>query len=113
MTMNTHSVAVLAPAAEDPLPLPGSPPEMPAPRPRVGDPKRIGGPVLPKRTGGSNQLIDMRELAVYIARPYQTVQKQYQKWGIPYVRVGRAICFRVRSIDAWIEAREEKPKPKP
>lgn len=63
----------------------------------------------PGRIGGSNQLIDMRELAAYIARPYRTVQESYKRWGIPYVKVGKAVVFRLRDVDAWIEQRVEKP----
>ncbi len=54
--------------------------------------------------GGSIQLIGMREAAARLDVPLSTFQKHYREWGVPVRKIGRAVKFMVRELDAWIEA---------
>jgi len=57
--------------------------------------------------GGSNKLLSTREAAIYMGVRYRTLQSRYRIWGIPHHRVGRAVLFRVRDLDKWLDERRE------
>jgi excisionase family DNA binding protein len=58
---------------------------------------------LPKRIGGSNKLISLKDTAAMLDVPTSTLYKQWQNWGLKAYRVGRALKFRERDIDAWLD----------
>jgi excisionase family DNA binding protein len=58
---------------------------------------------LPTRIGGSNKLISLRETAERIDVPTSTLYKQWRNWGLPAYHVGRALKFRERDIEAWLD----------
>jgi excisionase family DNA binding protein len=58
---------------------------------------------LPARIGGSNKLISLRETAERIDVPTSTLYKQWRAWGLEAYRIGRALKFRERDIEAWID----------
>jgi excisionase family DNA binding protein len=53
--------------------------------------------------GGSNRLIGCREAAEYLSVPERTVRDNWQRWGLLGYKVGRAIRFRERDVEAWLE----------
>jgi excisionase family DNA binding protein len=60
---------------------------------------------LPTRIGGSNKLISLADTAELLGVPTSTLYKRWREFGLPAYRVGRAIKFRERDIDAWLETR--------
>ena len=55
------------------------------------------------RLGGSNRLIGVRETAVRLDVPVSTLYKHWREWKLTAYRVGRALKFRERDIEAWLE----------
>ncbi|MET7986280.1 helix-turn-helix domain-containing protein [Streptomyces sp. NPDC005281] len=58
--------------------------------------------------GGSNRLMGPNEMAEYLAISKKTLYAQYRTWGIPHVRVGRHLRFRVRDVEHWLEQHENQ-----
>jgi excisionase family DNA binding protein len=55
------------------------------------------------RLGGSNRLIGVRETAERLDVPVSTLYKHWREWQLTAYRVGRALKFRERDIEAWLE----------
>ena len=53
--------------------------------------------------GGSNRLLSVPEAAEYLAVPERTLRENFRRWGIPAHKVGRALRFRVRDIESYLE----------
>jgi excisionase family DNA binding protein len=53
--------------------------------------------------GGSNRLMSCKEAAQYLSVPERTLRDNWRRWGLKAHRVGRAIRFRERDIEAWLE----------
>jgi excisionase family DNA binding protein len=53
--------------------------------------------------GGSNRLLNAREVGALLGLPERTVRAEWNKWGLPAKRIGRALRWRERDVDAWIE----------
>jgi excisionase family DNA binding protein len=54
--------------------------------------------------GGSNRLLSTREAAEMLGISRQTLYNNWRSWGLKSVKVGGALKFRVRDIEAWLEA---------
>jgi excisionase family DNA binding protein len=55
------------------------------------------------RLGGSNRLIGVRETAARLDVPISTLYKHWRDWQLTAYRVGRALKFRERDIEVWLE----------
>jgi len=55
------------------------------------------------RLGGSNRLIGVRETAERLDVPVSTLYKHWREWQLTAYRVGRALKFRERDIEIWLE----------
>jgi excisionase family DNA binding protein len=53
--------------------------------------------------GGSNRLVGVPEAAEYLSIPERTLREKFRRWGIPAHKVGRALRFRARDIEAYLE----------
>ena len=58
---------------------------------------------LPKRIGGSNKLIGLKETAAMLDVPESSMYKNWRTWGLKAYRVGRSLKFRERDIEAWLD----------
>jgi excisionase family DNA binding protein len=56
--------------------------------------------------GGSNRLMRAGEVAALLDLPERTVRAQWRAWGLPAVRIGRALRFRERDVQAFITRNE-------
>ena len=54
-------------------------------------------------SGGSNRLMGVPEAAEFLAVPERTLRENWRRWGLAAHRVGRAIRFRERDIECWLE----------
>jgi excisionase family DNA binding protein len=53
--------------------------------------------------GGSNKLLNLAEAAAYLGLEDPLKLRRWRhQWGIPATKVGRAVKFRQRDLDAWI-----------
>jgi hypothetical protein len=57
---------------------------------------------LPTRIGGSNRLISLIDTAELLDVPTSTLYKK-RLWGLQAYRIGRALKFRERDIEAWLD----------
>lgn len=57
-------------------------------------------------TGGSNQLVSAAEAARYLDCSQITLLRNREEWGIPWVKVGNRVKFRVRDLDTFIKKSE-------
>lgn len=57
--------------------------------------------------GGSNRLLNSREVGELLGLPETTIRAQWRKWGLQAVKVGRALRWRERDLEAWIEKHKE------
>jgi excisionase family DNA binding protein len=55
------------------------------------------------RLGGSNRLIGVRETAARLDVPVSTLYTHWREWQLTAYRVGRALKFRERDIEVWLE----------
>ena len=53
--------------------------------------------------GGSNRLVGCREAAEFLSVPERTLRENWRRWGMPGYKVGRAIRFRERDLEIWLE----------
>jgi excisionase family DNA binding protein len=53
--------------------------------------------------GGSNKLLSIKETAEYLSISERTLRNHFRTWGIPAHKVGRAIRFRMRDIESFLE----------
>ena len=58
---------------------------------------------LPTRIGGSNKLISLADTAARLDVPTSTLYKRWREWGLQAYRIGRALKFRERDIEAWLD----------
>jgi excisionase family DNA binding protein len=56
--------------------------------------------------GGSNRLLSVDELAVYLGVPKKTVYGCWRQWGLRGYRVGRYLRFRERHVEEWLRNQE-------
>jgi excisionase family DNA binding protein len=56
--------------------------------------------------GGSNQLFTLDETARFLGVHPKTLYKNWRKWGLKGIQVGRAIKFRDRDVEAWLQENE-------
>lgn len=54
-------------------------------------------------SGGSNRLMSVEEVAAYLGVPKSTVYDRWERWGLTGIRVGRALRFRQRDVETWID----------
>lgn len=53
--------------------------------------------------GGSNRLLNSREVGELLGLPERTVRAEWRKWGLEAHRIGRALRWRERDVHAWID----------
>ncbi len=53
--------------------------------------------------GGSNRMLSVRETAELLGVPLSTIYSQWRGWGLKAYRVGRALKFREREIESWLQ----------
>lgn len=53
--------------------------------------------------GGSNQLFTLEETARFLGVHPKTLYRNFRKWNLPAHQVGRAIKFRGRDVESWLE----------
>lgn len=53
-------------------------------------------------------LITMKEAAELLGYSADSFRKYYKKHGIPYIKIGRRVRFRVQTIEAYIEKIEKE-----
>ena len=53
--------------------------------------------------GGSNQLLSAAATASQLDISVDTLYRQWEEWGMVGYRIGRALKFRERDIEAFIE----------
>jgi excisionase family DNA binding protein len=58
---------------------------------------------LPKRIGGSNKLISLKDTAAMLDVPESSMYKNWRTWGLKAYRVGRSLKFRERDVEAWLD----------
>lgn len=51
-----------------------------------------------------SSLLDKAEAAAYLGTTERHIQRLWAERRIPAVKVGRKVRFRVRDLDAWIDA---------
>jgi excisionase family DNA binding protein len=56
--------------------------------------------------GGSNRLLNSREVGELLGLPERTIRAEWKNWGLRTYRVGRALRWRERDVMAWIESRK-------
>ena len=56
--------------------------------------------------GGSNRLVSVEELAIWLGVPKKTVYGCWRQWGLKGYRVGRYLRFRERHVEEWLQSRE-------
>lgn len=56
-----------------------------------------------KNLGGSNRMISLRDTAERLGVTPDSFYKTWRRWGIPAYRIGKAIKFRERDIEHWLE----------
>jgi excisionase family DNA binding protein len=54
-------------------------------------------------SGGSNRLIGCKELAEFLSVPERTVRENWRRWGITGYKIGRAIRFRGRDVETFLQ----------
>jgi excisionase family DNA binding protein len=61
-------------------------------------------PLLPAvAAGGSNVLLTTRQAAEYLAVTERALRDNFRRWGLPAHKVGRALRFRVRDTEAYLD----------
>lgn len=53
--------------------------------------------------GGSNRLLNSREVGELLGLPERTIRAQWKEWGLKAYRVGRALRWRERDVLDWLE----------
>jgi excisionase family DNA binding protein len=69
-------------------------------------PSRLG---LDMPSGGSSRLLRAAEAADFLNVSERTFREYWRKWGITAFRVGRALRFRERDLNNWLQAHSEAP----
>ncbi len=53
--------------------------------------------------GGSNRLLSAREVGELLGLPEATIRDRWKTWGLEAHRIGRALRWRERDVQAWID----------
>lgn len=53
--------------------------------------------------GGSNRMMNAREVGDILGLPERTIRAQWKEWGLKTHRVGRALRWRERDLLDWID----------
>lgn len=53
--------------------------------------------------GGSNRLLTAQETADILGINVETLYRSWQRWGLKAYRIGRALKFRERHVESYIE----------
>jgi excisionase family DNA binding protein len=64
---------------------------------------RIDGIADKGTLGGSNRMLNSREVGELLGLPERTVRLQWKAWGLKTYRVGRALRWRERDLQDWLE----------
>jgi excisionase family DNA binding protein len=56
--------------------------------------------------GGSNRLLNSREVGELLGLPETTIRREWSRWGLPAKRVGRALRFRESDLQDWIDRQD-------
>jgi excisionase family DNA binding protein len=67
---------------------------------------RIDGSTARGTLGGSNRLLNSREVGELLGLPERTIRAQWKEWGMKTYRVGRALRWRERDVCEWLERQE-------
>jgi excisionase family DNA binding protein len=59
-------------------------------------------PRLPR----ASRLLEAEDIAAYLGMRTDWVYREVRAGRLPHIRLGRAVRFRLESIDAWLESRE-------
>lgn len=57
--------------------------------------------------GGSNRMLNSTEVGELLGLPERTIRAQWREWGLPAYRIGRALRWRERDVEAWINRQKE------
>jgi excisionase family DNA binding protein len=57
--------------------------------------------------GGSNRMLNSREVGRLLGLPERTIRAQYKEWKLPTYRIGRALRWKERDVLAWIDRQKE------
>ena len=58
--------------------------------------------------GGPNRMLRMAQAAEYLNVPQRTLQRRWRAWGLTAHRIGRAIEFRERELERFINSKAER-----
>lgn len=58
--------------------------------------------------GGSNRMLSAREVGERFGLPERTIRACWKEWGLSAVRIGRALRFRERDLETWIDGQVER-----
>jgi len=58
-------------------------------------------------TMADHALFDVDQLAEYLGVPASWIYDNHSKLGLPSMKVGRRLRFRLRHVDAWLESRKQ------
>lgn len=62
------------------------------------------------REQSAHHIMDTRSAAAYIGKPHRTLEQwRYQGKGPAFVKVGHAVRYRRRDLDAWLDANTVHP----
>ena len=56
--------------------------------------------------GGSNRMLNSREVGELLGLPERTIRAEWRAWGLPAYRIGRALRWRERDVYAWLNRQE-------
>ncbi len=68
-----------------------------------------GGSLRTMRSTTTNRLLTLEETAAYLGVSKLTMYEWVNKRKIEYIKVGRLVKFRERTIEQWIEKHTVKP----
>lgn len=53
--------------------------------------------------GGSNRMLNSREVGELLGLPERTIRACWESWGMKTYRVGRALRWRERDVYDWLD----------
>lgn len=56
----------------------------------------------------NEKLLTIKDLAEYLQLNEQTVYRNFEKWNIPCLKLGRAIRFDIDQVRAWVQENNAK-----
>ena len=51
----------------------------------------------------NDKLLTIKDLAEFLQLNEQTVYRNFEKWNIPYLKLGRAIRFDINQVQTWVQ----------